>query len=46
MRESSLNQINTDQIQPETIQALMAQVKELSKTFNQNNQNYLTRQDV
>jgi hypothetical protein len=47
MRESSLNQLNADQLQPETIQALIAQIKELSKNLQQKEpEEYLTRLDV
>ncbi|WP_367755816.1 helix-turn-helix domain-containing protein [Flavobacterium sp. WC2421] len=47
MRESSLNQFNTDQLQPEAIQALVAQVHELSANLQPKQpEEYLTRQDV
>lgn len=47
MRESSLKQFNTDQLEPETIQALIAQVQELSKNLQPKHpEEYLTRRDV
>jgi hypothetical protein len=47
MRKSSLNQFNTDQLQPETINALIAQVQELSKNLQPKEpEEYLTRLDV
>lgn len=47
MRESSLNQFNTDQLQLETINALIAQVQELSRNIQpKESDEYLTRQDV
>jgi hypothetical protein len=47
MRESSLKQFNTDQLQLETINELIAQVQELSKNLKpKESDEYLTRQDV
>lgn len=47
MRESSLKQFNTDQLQPEAVQALIARVQELSTNLQAKQpEEYLTRQDV
>lgn len=47
MRESSLNQFNTEQLQKEILKQLKAELYELSKNFQPKTpEEYLTRQEV